>query len=953
MAVGTGLPVPKDNTVLAQAPGVINADALYNAASWSKVGAASSQLADSAADYLKVTEHQAHVGYLSESDNTDRRKRIELQDQFADNPQAFDAAWKGYSDGKLTEAQPWAVNHVRSTLGSEGNSAFATILNTKRQTIQTQAKQSWTAQEDIAANDVTGAAMGGSLMPRGPNGEIQDPRIVKYLGVLDAGVGSQFIPKEEADRRLANLESTATVYATRSAIKTTFDTDGPIAAIKQVDGVIRDENLKLSPDQRLTLNARLRADVHGWDAERQQSLSTVDLEAQSLLKAKQGGVSIPEGRIADVMDRYKRFGGQAQAATFLSDILHTESLGFLGRAPLSEASAWIDQYATQRGFNAPAGAAMTAMDYFQSQGWSKEQAAGIVGNLVHESGLNPNAVHDQGTGLGIAGHRLERLDAMKAYAASKGKPVNDFQTQLEFINQELNTTEAGAGAKLRAARTPQEAASAFINFERPQGYDPANIAASHGYSNRVNQATALAGGVIPTTASDTAFIGKANMVVAKRVTDEADAVIAGMQNKDNPILPTEQRMNDLLGAAAATNTPEVLQKVAQAAGEYQFRRQFGSAPVGDQTAVVSELHRKAVTEGLSTTDARRLEIATQIRDRAAKALQDDPLDYTMGALADSGGYPVPAPLDINNSVSFQAGLAARATWAALGARTFQTVPMPALTSSEADQLRAKIDTTSDPAARARIYRDIVAALPDSLVRNTTLAKLGHGSTDRLIEVFAGGMMPESPGIAESIIRGQAAMKANKKLDPEKSNNEVGLALDRYMPPSVFSMAGRTDPNGQYATIRGAVLARMADLAATNPNFDGDFGDALVSRAVADVTGGVVTHNGSKLITPLRGMDQRMFDMKMFGLTDNDLQGATTQSGTPVTSDYVRNNAQLESIADGRYLVRLGRDSERPIYAFRDLGVSGPGRLKPFILDLRPIVPKTVGPDRFDLSQALP
>jgi hypothetical protein len=47
-----------------------------------------------------------------------------------------------------------------------------------------------------------------------------------------------------------------------------------------------------------------------------------------------------------------------------------------------------------------------------------------------------------------------------------------------------------------------------------------------------------------------------------------------------------------------------------------------------------------------------------------------------------------------------------------------------------------------------------------------------------------------------------------------------------------------------------------------------------------------------------------------------LQGVTTQSGTPITAEYVRNNAQLESLSDGRYLVRLGRDPERPVYAFR-------------------------------------
>jgi hypothetical protein len=90
-------------------------------------------------------------------------------------------------------------------------------------------------------------------------------------------------------------------------------------------------------------------------------------------------------------------------------------------------------------------------------------------------------VHDNNTGLGIAGHRLERLDALRAFAKAKGTAPNDFQTQLEFIDQELNSTESKAGEAVRAATTPQQAAAAFIHFERPLGYDPANVAAAHGY----------------------------------------------------------------------------------------------------------------------------------------------------------------------------------------------------------------------------------------------------------------------------------------------------------------------------------------------------------------------------------------------------------------------------------------------------------------------------------------
>jgi hypothetical protein len=54
----------------------------------------------------------------------------------------------------------------------------------------------------------------------------------------------------------------------------------------------------------------------------------------------------------------------------------------------------------------------------------------------------------------------------------------------------------------------------------------------------------------------------------------------------------------------------------------------------------------------------------------------------------------------------------------------------------------------------------------------------------------------------------------------------------------------------------------------------------------------------------------------------------------------------------RRLVRLGRDPERPIYAFRNPGVMGQP-MRPFVLDLRAIAPSTVMADPFALSNPLP
>ena len=116
-----------------------------------------------------------------------------------------------------------------------------------------------------------------------------------------------------------------------------------------------------------------------------------------------------------------------------------------------------------------------AMAFFISKGYTKNQAAGIVGNLVNESKLNPKAIarNDAGPGKdseGIAQWNKERLAALKTYADSKSRAYTDFQTQLEFVDIELNGSERGAGRALRAAGTVEDATVAMTKYERFAGY---------------------------------------------------------------------------------------------------------------------------------------------------------------------------------------------------------------------------------------------------------------------------------------------------------------------------------------------------------------------------------------------------------------------------------------------------------------------------------------------------
>lgn len=109
-----------------------------------------------------------------------------------------------------------------------------------------------------------------------------------------------------------------------------------------------------------------------------------------------------------------------------------------------------------------------AYNYFLSQGLSPAAAAGFVGNFMQESGLDENAIGDNGTSGGIAQWHNERWQALKYFAAGKGLNWNDFSTQLQFVMEELRTTQSETYRRLLNAKTPEEAAQIISDFfERP------------------------------------------------------------------------------------------------------------------------------------------------------------------------------------------------------------------------------------------------------------------------------------------------------------------------------------------------------------------------------------------------------------------------------------------------------------------------------------------------------
>lgn len=146
----------------------------------------------------------------------------------------------------------------------------------------------------------------------------------------------------------------------------------------------------------------------------------------------------------------------------------------------------------------PAGVPQDDVSFFQGRlNLTREQAAGLVGNLGFESGAaGPQAFNLAGGGRGAQGLAQWRGDRIAAAEKFVGGPVLSAsrEQQREFVVRELQTTEFGALERLRQARDVAEATLAVRRYyERPSEAE-ANDAGRLLYAQRALGATGAAGG---------------------------------------------------------------------------------------------------------------------------------------------------------------------------------------------------------------------------------------------------------------------------------------------------------------------------------------------------------------------------------------------------------------------------------------------------------------------------
>src|SRR6185503_12368502 len=116
----------------------------------------------------------------------------------------------------------------------------------------------------------------------------------------------------------------------------------------------------------------------------------------------------------------------------------------------------------------------------------------------------------------------------------------------------------------------------------------------------------------------------------------------------------------------------------------------------------------------------------------------------------------------------------RAKIADFAAQNWQTKPLAALDKADLAALSAALDNP-DPAVKAGIF-SAINTLPEG-IRHATLSKLGEKGPEQMVSAAAGSLMPAAPDVAQSILRGQQAVKANKGYVPGQGAEHQAFTED--------------------------------------------------------------------------------------------------------------------------------------------------------------------------------
>jgi hypothetical protein len=628
--------------------------------------------------------------------------------------------------------------------------------------------------------------------------------------------------QEQADRDTKRSLDTLTIEGVYGSVERAWDsTPGDpnqkyAALSKQLSETLANPDLAFDSADRRRFEAQGQALLRSKKVEAQADAGALRGEASVSLQALQADPDLADD------PSYDELGGRLRAAGLHREALQLERVrsGAKILGPYMAASGeereairrGVAQSKAERAERQPIASggrsradavnkrAETAMAFFTSKGLSKEQAAGVVGNLIQESSLH-TAARNRGDGadgsdsIGIGQWNGTRAAALKQFAATRGKPADDFETQMEFVLHELDGSESATGQRLRSAKTAEEAAAAFIGYERPQGWTPENPRGGHGWNNRASHAARLAGVEINPSAL-AALPKEAREQFKKDATESVRSTFTSVkQGVAQGILPSEETVTSMVEQFPLLTDRALVDEITQTLETAGVAAKATAAdrPIGEQQAAVGALRGQLAENGADPVEIEMLGVAEKMLDENERVLKEDPLSLWDRTRSQTRSAERLGPLSWGDPEALGAEMQKRTVAATFVGTMHDKIDVPVLRPNEASAAGNIIARgTADEASTVLAS---LAGLPEeAMVPTIALAPVK--------EAIAGAVRSNDPGKFTAAMTYVDQMWAKAPQDVAKELGEDTVkalqdwqAMIRYYSPEEMTtyLKGRNDP----------------------------------------------------------------------------------------------------------------------------------------------------------------
>ncbi len=862
-------------------------------------------------------ERAMKVGALAQGEADAKQTDIRLRQQFRDDPEGYlreanaaaDTTQQQYADA----GAPEVGIALKRAMGATATFTYRSLLSEKERLDLQRAEQSISAGVDSASDDAMALARKGVSI----NDPAMASAIDKYVTLQNERASNPRLVYTPEQQKLDFETFQSRLGANRFLYHNdeVYKAGGFRAAEEDAKSVLTDPAYKLSQQERESFYHKAIGEIRANESIRRQDVGEARAAYNELSLASATGQTIDPDQVETVARAAKAAGDPGLAARVYASFARKSLNDSFGQQPLS------DQF---RQLDALKGAAQyRPLIEGAAQKYGLDPAT-FARQLYQENGFRATGVSSAGA-RGIAQFMPETA---ARYGVNPDQPESAIPGAARYMADLKSMFGGNTGLALAGYNWGENHVAQWL----ASGANPAAMPAET--RNYVRNITGQSisdwtAGKQPEMAAAPGGLAASAWLTANRQRT-IDTELWGTWKdamkdySEKGFRPSAETLSTVIDGARSTGNSALLEQVGHDMARVDLAQNAAQQPLPDQHAAITAWNAAGQEGTLPPGNAAVLKDLTARNKAIIEGLNENPIATAVTNFPDK--FKTPPPLNLQDPAELAAGLGMRARIAKVAAQNWQTGPLSALDKSDVTQVQAALNT-ADPAAKMQIF-SAFATLPED-VRAATLKKVGGNQPAGMVDVAAGSLIHDAPEIAQSIFRGQQAIKADKGYLPSGDSEKRIFSddLDQRLPAGAFSLASRTDPTGAYAVMRGAVQARYADLSAQAADTTGKLDSNRLQQAVDDVTGGVLNFNGGSLIAPQRGMSQPRFDSIMWGINDSDLAGVTDLHGRPVTAGTLRSYGKLESVGDGRYAVRF----EGGAYAYTGANTEMPQK---YVIDLR-------------------